>query len=682
MLNLKIQGMSLSLIRFCFVISFVSGSNHAWARFNNNSDLGLSISTARVDDEFSCPLFENRPFDKLNESISSLSAVVQNIPATCKDQKSSFGLIQDNNKKIQDSVKALQGLYEGSPESLLNNVDSFEANLNTAIQGITTIGQVFSNNDLLKSDCGRQVMSTGQVLLSINEILNSLSPYALMLATLNPAAGTATKLALMGGVFTTSTISAISKMIEEGSYNMRVDGQRKAVLQNTCQYTKIARKVRYLQLARTGRIAEITKDLENNVKAYKLKFSKKNATLSKMIMQQTEQANTYKKVTQNISSDQVAINDLEKQISESKNDPGSICYTALALAEQANSEKGFPSPVLKNLEQVAEMTKSSTKVPVFTKKMSYLNIQKSLQLLAVKINSSVNSNLIQDCATLGKSWFTTIHQMSQLSMDLVLADQKAKEAELMKNEEFRQWKLQTVKIKKEQETTDQLSKVLQELAKDNSVIDRSELSQRMELLRAALFGVKGSMSLGKSPIYSWLSYTAALHQSSVGAFIANFDRISSGSYGMMASAQNQSHSKSPAKLDQQFYQDMQLQKKLGNLNLAEIPMGSAGHTKLCRDLEEAWTHWSEAIDHLGAIEFMCDIIDPYVSSQAETGIINTCRDEIKYDGTILRMSEIKKMKARLTTAKYNNMSLKSQVELISTKMNDLECPMPSAPSGE
>ncbi len=113
-------------------------------------------------------------------------------------------------------------------------------------------------------------------------------------------------------------------------------------------------------------------------------------------------------------------------------------------------------------------------------------------------------------------------------------------------------------------------------------------------------------------------------------------------------------------------------KTLNNLNLNNIPVGSRAQEVVCQQLESAWLDWSSAIDHLGAVQFFCDMIDPVLDVKIDSSIVKACRGNVRLNGQVLQASVIDTAKEVLVRKKY-----RSDAEIVSQRLKDLQCPLPA-----
>ena len=241
-----------------FVFNPGFGNNNGFGNnYNNNGNnyvgtpvTGNNIRTANVPGQYSCPLFENNSYQDLNFAIASLTNAIQNVADECNSSQPSISGIQKTNEEVRAAVQALQG-YVAAPETGYANTNGLQDNVTKVVTGIDRLTDVFKNSTSLTKTCGRENLSWGKVALELNNVINSASPFLLLLLASNPALSLTVKGTIMGTVVASNAVTAMSEVILANTIDMTVPENRNAVLQNTCQFTKVARKVKYIQLAQT-----------------------------------------------------------------------------------------------------------------------------------------------------------------------------------------------------------------------------------------------------------------------------------------------------------------------------------------------------------------------------------------------------------------------------------------------
>lgn len=736
---------------YCASNSFGPGMWNRTSTYNdpmNPVSAGPTLGMACTNNpDYDCPLFENRPHEALNLAIETLSSVMTMTPE-CQSMTGSLDSVSTNTAKLREALKVLQG-YMSAPG--ISNVDpaQMQTNITTAITSASNLGQIFSTNSLMQSRCGREVMGTGKTLLALNDLLSNLSPYALMAAASSPNLDVATRFAITGGALATSTITSLVSMVAQGTVDMNNPEHRRAVLKNTCLFTKIARKTEFLALAQSGQIKSITSKLDEHMQNYRARFASTTPELNEQITYREGIEKYTVDVETRVQRDAFEISALESDLKEYGSDPQYVCLRAVDLAHRSiptdNLNYGtvpFPLSVISNLDTSVCLVKTSepeippalsptTPQPAFPDLSTSVDPATSpvtppaaatpspivklagepgncllnpAQALAAIANpappSTIDSQIaslknlndfsrrrvlaleqkalsddgaaIALCATTAQSWFKGLRQISKVTSNLLNAERTKVDEILAQSPEYAAWREQKKEIKAEEQTISRVSLVLKQLENGNSVIDRSELDQRMRQLKSALFGYANSWSFKRSPILEWLNHTMRLHMNRVSSLAENIRNLQAGMIRLKAQGSVSTYSDFKAA-------PMSSPVGLDSLNLDMIPIGTPGHRLTCQIMKTAWLDWSASIDHMGAVEFMCALIEPYLTNDVEEGLVDVCRGDQGLDGRQVGRSQIQNAKARLISDKsLGGKSYKEWALALSQKIQDMQCPMPVA----
>lgn len=649
-----------------------NNSNNSSSTKNNNSssttrpqnNAAGAMDVAKVKETYACPLFDNRPHQELIDSIDALNKVVKVIPE-CTGTPSAKS-IEENGKAIKDNIATLQNIMMATDPTLVST-GQIDASITAAISAFGNLGDIFNNNSFLNSKCGRETMTTGKVALALNDVVNGLAPYALFAVSMNAALTPALPF-VIGGAIATSSISAISKMIDNNTLKMQNPEHRKAILQNTCQYTKVAKKVRFMQLAQSGKIEKITQELEKSMDLYNAKFANPSKELTSLLTYKSQMDKSIGAMEAQLVNDQADLVTIETQL-EQNTDEMMTCVLAQELAYAAQDGKAFPASAFVNLEAATTNATAAQKMQVTAMRRMHTNAVKGITQIAPEAYKG--GQVLKDCAQAGRSWLASVRQAVATTTSVLASTKKSMETELSKNTEYRHWKTQTEKIKLEKLTIKRVEKAMQELAKDNSIIDRSELAQRMVLLKSGLFGSKTSLSFGAPPVQAWINHTKSMHDQAVAGFVASMKQLREGALSLTASGR--------ARIAKYGYEDTKVQianlrtaQNLESLNLQELPLGSREHELACQQLETTWLDWSAAIDHLGAIQFFCDMIDPVLDNKMDENLIMSCRGYAQLNGTTFRKSVVIDAKETLIKKGFQ-----ADANLVSQRLKALQCPMPA-----
>lgn len=638
-------------------------------RPTNNSSGGTRMAAARVPEAYSCPLFDNRPHAELLSAIDALSKEVKSSPE-CSGQPSAKSL-EDNGNQIKESIAALQKLMNTEDPTQVN-VNQIDQSMTAALAAVGNLGDIVNNNNFLNSKCGRQTMSTGKVLLALNDVINGMAPYALFAVSMSAAMAPALPF-VIGGAIATSGISAISKMIDQNTLDMTNPDHRKAVLQNTCQFTKVAKKVRFMQLAQSGKIEKITQELERNVELYNAKFGSPSRELSLLLKYRDTKSKVNENISKRIVSDRADLATVEEQFSQNSDDL-MVCTLGNELVNWASDGKTFPASAFLNLEAAVNQGDRAQKLQATTLKTLHATSMKRISETAVK--AVEDEAYLKACAQSTRSWISGARMAINAAGQVVNKSSVELESELAANAEYRQWKVHFNLIETEKLTIKRVEKAMQELAKDNSIIDRSELAQRMVLLKSGLFGSRSAWGFGKPPVLAWINHTKAMHDQAVAAFDTGVRAVRNGSYSLTDAGRGKAVKYTISGMP---YTDPKVQveatkvmQSLSNINLDNLPLGSREQEIVCQQLESAWLDWSAAIDHIGAIQFFCDMIDPVLDVKMDAAVVTACRGNTQLNGNTTFKSVVLTAKDTLIRKGFQ-----ADANLISAKLKDLQCPMPA-----
>ncbi len=636
---------------------------------NNNSSTnsGNTMKSAKLAAPYNCPLFENRPHKELIDAITQLSTAV-NVSPECENNNS-VKSIEENAKALKDTMTALSGTLDADPATF--TATGFDANVTAALTAVNNLGNILNNNAFLNSSCGRQAMSSGKALLAFNDMVNGFAPYALFAVAANAALAPALPF-VIGGTVVTTGISVMSKMIDQKTLDMVKPEHRDAVLANTCQYVNVAKKVRFMQLAQSGKIEKISQELEQKITLYKTSFSRPSTELTSLLAYRQKASVSFSNMDKQVKDDKTDLAAVNAQL-KANSDDLMVCTMARELVNWAQDGKTFPSSAFNNLEQVAMQGDRPLKLQSVTLKS--LNAASMKRIVEAADLAPTDETALKTCAQAGKTWITGINQAVMLTEKTLIENKVALENELAQNLEYRQFMTQYTKIQKEQETIKRVEKAMENLAKDTAIIDRSELAQRMTLLKNALFGTKG-FAWGAPPVLAWINHTKTMQERAISGFLTSFDAVAAGSYSLTSSGKTNGIQRSPrgtAEINPtQMANDQAVSKTLASITLAQLPLGSRENELACQTLESAWLDYSASWDHLGAIEAFCSMIDPVLDAKMDTDVIKACRGIVALNGQVQARSLVNEAKQTLVRKGFA-----AQANLVNQKMKELRCPVPA-----
>jgi hypothetical protein len=646
------------------------------------------MPVANVKEAFKCNLFENSELADILSSVNALNQAV-NSPSCAGSDVNVQGII-NNNQAIVTALKAIQDVLQSTQDPsnptttpsadpgtvsldpiiqdsakttvVINNVD-------LAIRAAAGLAKSFASSDLMKKEC-RDTMNNGEIAVAISNIVNGLTPYALMASSLT--GGTAAIPWIVGGTVLTSTISSIGKIVTENSFNIKDASTRRALVENTCAFIRMDQKYKFLIQNRGAQTTRIT----DEIKASQFLFSTTMRGLSKeanelMVRKaQLSQASYDIDSKINPANAQLA---LDKQFITGTTDDIKICQIGIQLALFTRDSNSYVSNLLGSVDVAANAYGSASQAQVRALKFSANIAVNSLSQMADQ-RFTINSNFSQ-CAKVTKSLVETLEQSGALAKRLVNAAHQSVNAELMKNKEYAQIQSQLKVLEQKQALANNVTSSLENLRSYATKFTQSEIDAEMDRLRAGLFGARSMIF--DSPVMSWFNYTQLLHKAAVTSFkegmrslrLRTFAMTDSGKAGRSPSAALNGNTAQYGKDDMDAF-------NLALLNQQNLPVGSRAHTDACREMNDVWSRWVVAIDHLSAMESLCGMINPYIYDNRtdDRFLVTMCRGISKsMPGGMETPSTLETLKNTLMKEKSSDWS-----QYLKQKIDVLNCPQTEA----
>lgn len=646
------------------------GGSPAPATGTASGTKGATIAT--VGAEFNCSILSSTTNADLFKAIDSLSTAVGKV-TSCTDNPSAKD-VKANGDKIKENIEALAKIMAVTDPSQVN-LATIDSSVTSAITAVGNLGEIFNNSQFINSACGRQSMTSGKVLLALNDVVAGLAPYALFAVSMNAALTPALPF-VVGGAIATSSISAIAKMLDKGALDMKDANVRKAVWANTCAFTKVATKVRFMQLAQSGRIEKITQELEKDVDLYRVRFKNPTNQLTSILSYKAKMDKYFGQIEKQLESDKADLTVVSTQVAQNSQDDILMCTLGQELANWAQDGKTFPSSVFNNLNAATSQSDKSQKLQATTMKALHESNMKRVRDFAPR--ASADEAALKTCAQATRSWISGVRQATEMTTALSLKNKNLLANQLNEYSEYRTWKASFDFIENQKVTIKRVEKAMQELQKDTSIIDRSELAQRMVALKAGLFGTRGFGWGNKPtvPVLDWMEHTKTVSDRSVAAFLVSFKAVRDAAYSITDAGLGKAlvmRNSGAYYMDPKVIErDSAIADKLQNLNLDTVQFDSRQHQIICQNLESAWIDWSATLDHLGSIKLFCDMIDPVLDAKMDQAVVEQCRGITKLSG-----SEVKKSMVARARASLNEGGYQAKADLIGKKLKELQCPMPA-----
>ncbi len=635
---------------------------------NQSSNNRPKMNAAKVPEEFSCDIFDNGENTDIFLAIESLSKEVSS-SAACGDTPTAKS-IADSGDKIKASVSTLLEMMNGKGPAV--DQGAIEQSISTAINSLGDIGDMINNNEFLNSACGRQTMSTGKLLLAVNDVISGLGPYALFAISMNAALVPALPF-VMGAVVGTTAISAINQMIKDNQLDMANPNIRKAVVQNTCQFIKVSKKVEFLQLAQSGKINQINEELKRNIDYYSTLTSTYPMSIATPVAERNRYIQALNRIEEQYRADSKQLASIEQQNKEN-NDDFLLCVTANELTRWGYDGTSFPISVVNSLNALSRDAEKTSQLQIVALTQQYRASVKKINTYATDAAEDLRS--LRLCVDASRAWLNSLNQGLKLIYDTSQFLRSQVENEMSKNPDYITFATQEEKLRQEKVLVSRVQRAMEELSRDNSIIDRSEMAQRLVNLKAGLF--QRQSWLTKSAVEQWIDHTKSMYDQAIAAVRLEMEVLRAASYSITDAGRIYDAYRKGRPIPRNLTHpsvvgrdSADVVKNLSNLTLSNLRLGTREHELTCQQLQATWLDWASATEHLGAIQLFCDMIDSTLDSRVDSSITLKCRGDVKLSGVVMKPSLIQEAKATEIRLGYRR-----DIKLVKQRMDDLQCPVP------
>lgn len=636
--------------------------------FSNSGNPSFDLAL-NVPEEFQCSLFENPDTSSMLSAIQSLNQAI-NSPLCQKDAINKEAVLA-NTQKIMETIKALKAQMKSVKESPQNASPEAAAEssqrVDSAILAAIDLANTFSQQSLFQESC--QPASGGHIALAINDLLNGLTPYALMAVT-STGVGTAALPYLFGGQAIIGAISNLNQNFTQKNLNLDDQNIRKAILENTCQYIKLTQRNQFMLYERGKQVYEISKninesvaffnsaadslpnDLHNKFKSYE----KKEALISSIQKEADQEFNTLSNIKSSL---------------QNLNDPNSVCSLGKQfLNEKSRSSITLPYAVMNTLQKVMQFHSLSMQSPAFAVIDVHQRMSSELGTLVQK-NGYLTNQEILSCSQMTHTWINATENALNLITQITKEEQEALNKETQQDPDYITYKDMEQKIVKKKQMADKVILAMDKLKDFSTVFTRSDLNDELSRLRkglltggqASVWGYNLPLLPGaKAPVLQWMDYKFEKYQQKIAEFLKGLKTLRRISSNVMQD--NNLH-----------YKNLSVRVKaaqnLWPFSLKYLKLETTEHKTVCRELRMTWYNYVSAVDHLASSELFCAMLEPIIYDQnnVDAKIISVCQGKVKPNSNGREPSQINAYKNMLINNKTKDWAL-----YIWKLINDLQCP--------
>ena len=598
-----------------------------------------TIQIADVSEEFACPLFEGKAYESVMSSLDKLS---DSMRSTVKCNPSqTMGSVADNTQKIRNAIAVLNPFFK-KPEDAYENIDAIENSISAAVGGIDGINQSLSSSSFQATDCGKNIAANPSFASSLSSLVTSLGPFALLGVSMVPSLALPVKAASLAIIAGASSYNEYQKLTYGRSVDMNDHEQWKAVVQNTCAYSRIVRKMNYIQRYESGLLpnkptnqqkdlSNLPADIQSKVLAFNLRY-KNDQQLSPLIETSKADQRRFDEISDILHLGSIELSRMSSQIGgDVRASPEIACSVGLELARLAKNKTGFPGEIIRSIDLLNEF-------PTEGRERNYSGLVSTYErlvegLLSLKNDSLTSPTAVNDCAIKTGSLISVLNRT--ISTYRSMADGIAKDQEniLLKNPDYRRWKDDYQNVEAQKMMGQQLFSVMKNVSGSSSIL-RSYLNRRQNELRSVLFGAVNWWNLDPSkgpPVYKWLDYTLDMHNASVKELTKNFEVIKKDLYSLNARLlkYDPNSKDSITLINQKLMTALRRASDFEGLDAKNFNMRDQTSIRekqmVCRRLLNTWDTWIQATNHLDSVGVFCDMIDPLIDVMTDSGIIKYCR---------------------------------------------------------
>ena len=583
-----------------------------------------------------CPLVPRQNYEELFKAVDTLGADMKKAFENCGQQTSTDMVAMLNaQQQLKTSATQLHQFWQ-DPTLAANDSTAFATNLTQAIGSVNSIGEALSNSSLIKGTCGQGKQTIGRMLLSLNDVVTSLAPLALLAGTLTTGGAAAVVPWVLGG----AGLSSIVKVISSGDSNkpdMTNDENRELVMRAACEYTRIQQRIRYLTIMQKGDLEQLREDLRVRNEQLKSSLEKNPVLLGKI--------NSYEERTLTLERSWKTLNALRNRFQKDNLDFMSLgddvdlrCGFIHSITSRSKASH-YPLAVLEILKSIGVGPDNNKRGAIF---YAYSSLENQVK---EKLEEIVTGKMKkEDCAALSVKWMRNMGLLLN-EADATLHDQQRKMFEdLNKEPDYTEWNRKMGDVQGQKILLEKLLQFMGAKRGQNEFVDRAELNQRLNHFKTVLFGdgsivTKINPIANKSQITAWLDHMKDTYDDQLKEFEKRYDTLDEEIARLV--------------LALPLEQKVKISNggRIAHLGLEMLqpeiaPRKTETWKNVCRSLDDISVVWDNAQDTLSYIELFCKTIADSIRNHQDldTRIISMCSGKPRLDGTYEQLPEYMKLK--------------------------------------
>lgn len=640
------------------------------------SSLAQKMVLFEMPKEYECPLFSNSPYSEMLDNLDNMQDQLNTVFPQCNNKKLNDSLTQ-KSAVLRNTVFDTKKLIESGQTYKVANKAKY------MIEAAYQLQQTLATAAKVQTEaCYRSNQQFRNVVFSINETYQSLSPIVMDIVTKNPALanvlGPAIK--VLAGMDNLSNGLSLIEQIAKDSviFDMSDKDNRVNTLKNVCQYMKLYRRLEYMRLSRFGQIQTIFTEYQskiNNLNQNLVQF-KKEHKIDPQLNFVDPVYELYNKLKTLLPSEhnviQKAQSDFEIAQEELQNPKISQCEVVKQTLNSNSNKRMF--------DLLNEFANSYGHGDDVISLMNQITAYRTQFTLVVQTDLSGCVSLGQDLLKLNSNLIIEGQKLIN-SYDQILAEMNGDPSKIKEKKAEIKEKTKTNVEKNFASLKSMLSYAsfesseVEKRAKDmykyffagpevvKSDCDGRTQNEKCGWLEAATGKIKATYQKyrNQGPVYELLlndqqhfeySYQALVKARAVLASVENqFALKEFGGQLPQGAEKYQSHLRT----------SMKYANDLPHLNLQHIPKGSVLHKNLCLNMRQVLDKYLIASTHVLGSQTLCQMIEPVLKEERVSARLRQhCVGSIGHYMSESQPSEVQKMIYRLVGVKSNK-----------TQINDL-----------
>jgi len=640
------------------------------------SSLAQKMVLFEMPKEYECPLFSNSPYSEMLDNLDNMQDQLNTVFPQCNNKKLNDSLTQ-KSAVLRNTVFDTKKLIESGQTYKVANKAKY------MIEAAYQLQQTLATAAKVQTEaCYRSNQQFRNVVFSINETYQSLSPIVMDIVTKNPALanvlGPAIK--VLAGMDNLSNGLSLIEQIAKDSviFDMSDKDNRVNTLKNVCQYMKLYRRLEYMRLSRFGQIQTIFTEYQskiNNLNQNLVQF-KKEHKIDPQLNFVDPVYELYNKLKTLLPSEhnviQKAQSDFEIAQEELQNPKISQCEVVKQTLNSNSNKRMF--------DLLNEFANSYGNGDDVISLMNQITAYRTQFTLVVQTDLSGCVSLGQDLLKLNSNLIIEGQKLIN-SYDQILAEMngdpskiKEKKAEIKEKtktnveKNFASLKSMLSYASFESSEVEKRAKDMYKYFFAGPEVVKSECDGRTQnekcgWLEAATGKIKATYQKyrNQGPVYELLLNDQQHFEYSYQALVK--------ARAVLASVENQFALKEfggqlpqgAEKYQSYLRTSMKYANDLPHLNLQHIPKGSVLHKNLCLNMRQVLDKYLIASTHVLGSQTLCQMIEPVLKEERVSARLRQhCVGSIGHYMSESQPSEVQKMIYRLVGVKSNK-----------TQINDL-----------